>query len=199
MSADPGEGGSDEAGTSQLPIKSSAVHEGKGKGKGKAHTTASTSKTKTLNSPICTLKSFPKEHGKEIRKHIFSAIIALHFQEHPKAQVIRYSMGYQGDQLVDPYCPDEYRPLSEAQAKRVFAGHYEVGLPALEVALLAEKELHGEFITTRIEQSTLLLEPMLVADWEGAFESPATVMWPRLEKISSKVRGLVRSVIFSLQ
>lgn len=44
----------------------------------------------------------------------------------------------------------------------MFAGLQETSLPDLEIALFPDRNLHGEFITARIEALSITLQPGLV-------------------------------------
>jgi hypothetical protein len=144
-------------------------------------------------SQHCVLYRFPPE----IRKEIFKAAIDLFFQEFPRGEDIRYHVD--GDGLSHK-CPLELPiiPPAARPTAKVFAGLYEKHLPALEAALFPDTALHGEFITTRIEKSTLALIPALVRYDElgPLFDS---VLWPRVDEVSPKVRSMVHSVTYAVE
>lgn len=164
------------------------------------------SSNKILFSPDCILRRFPPE----IRKCIFRAVVDLFFHDQPKyyerlcPSTIRYTINSSGKAVIGPYkeAPEgrsSFRCVPKC--KRIFAGLWESLLPALEVALLADTEIHGEFITTRIEESTLVLAPGVpyLRYWgEHPIESDY-VVWPRVEDISAKVRESVRAVVYNLE
>jgi hypothetical protein len=144
-------------------------------------------------SEQCVLYRFPPE----IRKEIFKAAIDLFFQEFPRGEDIRYHVD--GDGLSHK-CPLELQniPLVAHPTTRTFAGLYERHLPALEAALFPDTALHEEYITTRIEKSTLVLLPSLIRDDQlGPLYD--RVIWPRVDEISPKVRSMVHSVTYAVE
>jgi hypothetical protein len=123
----------------------------------------------------------------EIRKELFKAAINQFFQEHPESQDLNYGK-----------CKsDRVQLLSNIGMNtngRVFGGLEEDHLPALEIALFPDGDLHEEFIRTRIEMSTLLLTPCLKTAVH-AFG----VEWPSVKDVSAKVRGSVRAVAYETE
>jgi hypothetical protein len=141
----------------------------------------------------CTLYQSPPE----IRKEIFKAVLDLFFQEFRSRKEIYYTLDMYGKQFVQPSTPHGFQ-LAPRQDDIVFAGLWAQLLPTLELALFADTKLHGEFITARIEQSTLTLDPKIVPNYQLGYGYDY-VAWPQVDKISLKVRSLVRSVTYMLE
>lgn len=138
--------------------------------------------------PDCILYQLPPE----TRKEVFKAVLALYFEAYSKGRDICYHVSEKGWFHV---CPQNGQAYGSGI---IFAGRYKDDLPALETALFPDVGLHGEFITTRIEASNLVLMPGVVTD-PGMNWDYFNVHWPRINKIPLKVRSLVRSIAYELE
>ena len=144
-------------------------------------------------SQHCVLYRFPPE----IRKEIFRAAIDLFFDEFYGREDICYHIDVNG-QFHTCLLKMHRTPMASRPTTKVFGGLREEHLPALEAALFPDTALHGEFIATRIEKSTLALLPALVRN-DGLGYGYDYVVWPQVDEISPKVRSMVRSVTYVLE
>lgn len=151
--------------------------------------------TKARILPKSTLYRF----APEIRKEIFKAVLALFFQEFPELKGIIYEVCPTGAPLLNPDTAEKSHLdllIIPDSRYRVYAGQYQRLLPALELALFVDPMLHEEFITTRIEESSLTLKANVIADPKLG---PDFVVWPRVNAVPRQVRTFIRSVTYVLE
>lgn len=153
-------------------------------------TMAEAPSTKARILPKSTLYRF----APEIRKEIFKAVLALFFQEFPELKGIIYEVCPTGAPLLNPDTAGRF--IMPDSRYRVYAGQYQRLLPALELALFVDPMLHEEFITTRIEESSLTLKANVIADPKLG---PDFVVWPRVNAVPRQVRTFIRSVTYVLE
>jgi hypothetical protein len=148
---------------------------------------------KNLISKDCVLYKF----APELRKEIFKAVLELFFQEFRGRKEIRHDLDMYGKQFIQPSTSSDFQWI-QGQDDIVFTGLWFQLLPALELALFADTKLHSEFIATRVEQSTLVLQPEILPGYQLGYGYDY-VAWPQVNKISPKVRSLLRSVTYVLE
>jgi hypothetical protein len=102
-----------------------------------------------------------------------------------------------GKQYIQPPRLEDFQWI-QGQDDIVFGGLWFQLLPALELALFADTKLHSEFIVARIELSTLVLQPEILPDYQLGYGYDY-VAWPQVNRISPKVRSLVRSATYNLE
>jgi hypothetical protein len=153
-------------------------------------TSASTTVPVSNPKKKCLLYGFPLE----LRRELYKVILAVWF-------VAEKGGGHGGDihYIVAEFgqtfpCMGQYKNI---HGKRLWAGVGENCLPAFELALLPEVDLHDEFITTRVEISTLRLTPSVPHPCPNGCDP--TVKWPSIAKISPKLRGMVRTIAYDME
>jgi hypothetical protein len=122
----------------------------------------------------CILYKFPPEN----RKLIFNIVLETFFEEYQELRELRYGGG-----------------KSMVRHERVFGGLGESWLPGLEIALFPDANLFGEFITTRVEASALILVPEITV--LGAFEDRG-IKWRNITSIPALVRKSIPVVVYQV-
>jgi hypothetical protein len=124
----------------------------------------------------------------EIRKNIFQAILSQFFEEHPEHAELRFIGSYQEESIA---------PVSQ---ERFFGGLREVDVPDFEHALAPEPILFREFVTTRLDATSLIL----AGESDFADRKPDKQLWdsqvhyPSLKVIPSLLKAWVKVVVFEI-